>query len=89
MYICMYEHVYIHVYVASDDELARILSCQIWLTLCFLTSESSLLKSDKDKYWISPCKVEKGVMWVVLEVDILKCQLAIICAMDCHCRADC
>jgi hypothetical protein len=32
-------------------------------------SESALLKSDKDKYWISPCKVEKGVMWVVLELN--------------------
>jgi hypothetical protein len=32
-------------------------------------SESALLKSDKDKYWISPCKVEKGAMWVILELN--------------------
>jgi len=37
-------------------------------SVCF-RSESALLKSDKDKYWISPCKVEKGVMWVVLELN--------------------
>jgi len=79
MYICMYVHVYVHVYMMLD--LSNL--------FYFFTSESSLLKSDKDKYWISPCKVEKGVMWVVLEVDILKCQFAIICTMDYHCRADC
>ena len=33
------------------------------------SAESALLKSDKDKYWISPCKVDKGVMWVVIELN--------------------
>ena len=32
-------------------------------------SASALVKNDKDKYWISPCRVEKGVMWVVLELN--------------------
>uniref|UniRef100_A0A7S4JF46 SUN domain-containing protein n=1 Tax=Guillardia theta TaxID=55529 RepID=A0A7S4JF46_GUITH len=31
--------------------------------------ESALLKNDRDKYWISPCKVEKGALWVVVELN--------------------
>eukprot|EP00960_Hanusia_phi_P002856 84717-Hanusia_phi.AAC.1 len=31
--------------------------------------ESALLKNDRDKYWISPCKVDKGALWIVVELN--------------------
>ncbi|KAJ1471446.1 SUN domain-containing protein, partial [Baffinella frigidus] len=30
---------------------------------------SALLKNDQDKYWISPCRIDRGVKWVVIELN--------------------